>query len=231
MVPPDAGAVAERSGEADEKETWKQPLQQGMRITVKNFTTRPGDAVITAVNNDGTVAVRYDDGGAWSRVPVADVTVYCGPARPEHFKSGTVMEPVRTRAARAKRTAAGDETPTGVSFAPSTRYGEGMRKRKMCLTTAFVGTGCAGMQLQLLKDEATGEPLPWAEQPLTIEKALLSALHAWGGISDDNHGSPKKVDWTRSSRTDKGVHALGCTVGCKLIVSLAELAAHGCVCR
>ena len=32
-----------------------------------------------------------------------------------------------------------------------------------------------------------------------------------------------KNGWSRSSRTDKGVHAIGCSVACKLVVPLAAL--------
>jgi|EP01043_Picozoa_sp_COSAG02_P021679 tRNA U38,U39,U40 pseudouridine synthase TruA len=32
-----------------------------------------------------------------------------------------------------------------------------------------------------------------------------------------------KNGWSRSSRTDKGVHAIGCSVACKLVVPLASL--------
>ena len=42
----------------------------------------------------------------------------------------------------------------------------------------------------------------------TIEHALETAIHAAGGIADSNFGDLHKVGWSRSSRTDKGVHSL-----------------------
>lgn len=46
----------------------------------------------------------------------------------------------------------------------------------------------------------------------TLEAEVETALHKMGGISDSNVGNLFKVKWSRSSRTDKGVHSLG-TVG------------------
>lgn len=42
----------------------------------------------------------------------------------------------------------------------------------------------------------------------TIEDALETAIHAAGGILDTNLGNLTRLQWTRSSRTDKGVHSL-----------------------
>ena len=56
----------------------------------------------------------------------------------------------------------------------------------------------------------------------TIEGDLLAAVHAAGGISEDNmaqgeSGGPyQKVSWMRASRTDKGVHAVMNVVSLKL---------------
>lgn len=41
----------------------------------------------------------------------------------------------------------------------------------------------------------------------TIEAELELALYLAGTISKDNFGNPRKVSWSRSGRTDKGVHA------------------------
>ena len=55
--------------------------------------------------------------------------------------------------------------------------------------------------------------LQWSHQRVkTLEAELETALHKMGGISDRNVGNLSKVKWSRSSRTDKGVHSLG-TVG------------------
>ena len=41
-----------------------------------------------------------------------------------------------------------------------------------------------------------------------MELTLLRALHAAGMVTDSNSTDPNKLKWTRSSRTDKGVHSL-----------------------
>jgi tRNA pseudouridine(38-40) synthase len=42
---------------------------------------------------------------------------------------------------------------------------------------------------------------------VTVEESLEKTLHEAGFISDDNFGDFFKSNWTRASRTDKGVHA------------------------
>jgi hypothetical protein len=69
-------------------------------------------------------------------------------------------------------------------------------KRKACLHLGFLGSRYRGFLYQ-------NEDLP------TVERELLRALNAWGAISDDNAKLPSKVNWSRASRTDKGVHAIG----------------------
>ena len=54
---------------------------------------------------------------------------------------------------------------------------------------------------------------------MTAEHKLEEALHKAGAISDDNRGTLQKISWSRSGRTDKGVHALGQVISCKLILS------------
>lgn len=41
----------------------------------------------------------------------------------------------------------------------------------------------------------------------TVEAELELALYLAGVVSKDNFGNLRKVSWTRSGRTDKGVHA------------------------
>eukprot|EP00850_Spirogloea_muscicola_P009509 SM000053S17466 [mRNA] locus=s53:514065:516429:- [translate_table: standard] len=52
----------------------------------------------------------------------------------------------------------------------------------------------------------------------TIEGELEAALHAAGGISAANFGDPRKVDWMRAARTDKGVSAVGQVVSARVVV-------------
>ena len=42
----------------------------------------------------------------------------------------------------------------------------------------------------------------------TVEAELELALYLAGAMSKDNFGNPRKVSWSRSGRTDKGVHAV-----------------------
>lgn len=85
-------------------------------------------------------------------------------------------------------------------------------KRKVCLHVGFLGSNYHGMQFQSGKREVR-----------TVEGELISALTRWGGISAENAEQPTKVGWQRASRTDKGVHAIGATVSCKLLLSDEQL--------
>jgi tRNA pseudouridine38-40 synthase len=67
-------------------------------------------------------------------------------------------------------------------------------KQKVALLFGYVGTGYHGLQ--------------WTTEFPTIEKALEEAIYKNGNILDSNYGDIKRVKWVRSSRTDKGVHAL-----------------------
>ncbi|MED6172475.1 hypothetical protein PIB30_050460 [Stylosanthes scabra] len=49
-----------------------------------------------------------------------------------------------------------------------------------------------------------------------IEKELETAIFKAGGIRDSNFGDLDKVKWSRSSRTDKGVHSLATMISFKM---------------
>jgi tRNA pseudouridine38-40 synthase len=53
---------------------------------------------------------------------------------------------------------------------------------------------------------------------IAIESALEKALYKCGMISDSNFGFLDKIGWSRSSRTDKGVHAAGVVVSLKMLI-------------
>lgn len=53
---------------------------------------------------------------------------------------------------------------------------------------------------------------------LTIEKVLEDSLFQIGCISESNHQLIKKIGWSRSSRTDKGVHAARIVISAKLLI-------------
>lgn len=56
------------------------------------------------------------------------------------------------------------------------------------------------------------------EEIETIEKVLENALYSVGCISNENHQFINKIGWSRSSRTDKGVHAARLVISAKLLL-------------
>eukprot|EP00158_Paraphelidium_tribonemae_P007050 Partr_v1_DN28090_c1_g1_i3_m57115 putative Trna pseudouridine synthase len=78
-------------------------------------------------------------------------------------------------------------------------------KRKVALLMGFCGTGYHGMQFQ-------NSDVP------TIEAELVKALAKTGAIEECNMDSLHKIQFQRCARTDKGVHALGQVVSCKLVI-------------
>jgi tRNA U38,U39,U40 pseudouridine synthase TruA len=61
----------------------------------------------------------------------------------------------------------------------------------------------------------------------TIEQVLETAIFKAGLIKESNYGCFSKVNWSRASRTDKGVHSLG-TVCPPWLCSSAHWAALAC---
>jgi tRNA pseudouridine38-40 synthase len=76
-------------------------------------------------------------------------------------------------------------------------------KRKVALIIGYDGSGYSGLQTN--------------PSVTTIEDTLLQAIVKAGGISEMN-AEFKKVAWSRSSRTDKGVHAVVNVICLKLIL-------------
>ncbi|KAL0039788.1 hypothetical protein WJX77_008016 [Trebouxia sp. C0004] len=79
-----------------------------------------------------------------------------------------------------------------------------LAKRKVAIFVAYVGSAFRGLQIQ--RDQPGG----------TVEDVLQAALDAAGCILPSNFGNLQKIGWSRSSRTDKGVHALANVVAMKL---------------
>ncbi|KAM7521273.1 hypothetical protein LguiB_020235 [Lonicera macranthoides] len=69
------------------------------------------------------------------------------------------------------------------------------KRRKVAIFFAYCGVGYQGMQKN-----------PGAK---TIEGDLEEALFFSGAIPEQDRGHPKRLDWARSARTDKGVSAVG----------------------
>ncbi|XP_010266077.1 PREDICTED: tRNA pseudouridine synthase A, mitochondrial isoform X2 [Nelumbo nucifera] len=69
------------------------------------------------------------------------------------------------------------------------------KRRKVAIFFAYCGVGYQGMQKN-----------PGAK---TIEGDLEEALYLSGAVPEVDRGNPKRFDWARSARTDKGVSAVG----------------------
>ena len=67
----------------------------------------------------------------------------------------------------------------------------------MAIVGGYNGTGYHGLQLN--------------NDVQTIEDEIRRAIFKAGAMRESNFEDLGKIDWTRSSRTDKGVHA-GCIV-------------------
>ncbi|CAI5721592.1 unnamed protein product [Peronospora effusa] len=70
-------------------------------------------------------------------------------------------------------------------------------KRKVAIVGGYMGTGYHGLQLN--------------DNVNTIENEIRRAIFDAGAMRESNFEDLGKIDWARSSRTDKGVHA-GCIV-------------------
>ena len=81
-------------------------------------------------------------------------------------------------------------------------------KRKYAVCFGYLGSAYQGLQIN--------------PNALTVEALLEKALFLSGAISELNFGYMQKVQWTRSARTDRGVHALGQCCSMKLIVPLDD---------
>ena len=79
-------------------------------------------------------------------------------------------------------------------------------KRKYLILHGYLGTNYMGSQIN--------------PNEMTIEKVLERSLLLSGAISENNFGWLDKVSWTRTARTDKGVHAVSNCVALKLKMPL-----------
>ncbi|PIM98905.1 Pseudouridylate synthase [Handroanthus impetiginosus] len=78
------------------------------------------------------------------------------------------------------------------------------KRRKIAMFFAYCGVGYQGMQKN-----------PGAK---TIEGDLEEALYLSGAVPEQDRGQPKRFDWARSARTDKGVSAVGQVVSGRFYV-------------
>jgi tRNA pseudouridine38-40 synthase len=63
---------------------------------------------------------------------------------------------------------------------------------------------------------------------VTVEDALQQAIFKAGGIIASNLGSPSKLGWSRSSRTDKSVHSLATVVSMKMECNVSSFEHDPC---
>ncbi|KAK3244490.1 hypothetical protein CYMTET_45897, partial [Cymbomonas tetramitiformis] len=86
------------------------------------------------------------------------------------------------------------------------------RKKKRCaLWVGYIGSGYMGSQIQRMHDGETIEGV--------LEKAILDS----GGMLESNFGNLQRVQWGRSSRTDKGVSSLALICSLRLLVDKVRL--------
>ncbi|KAF6172563.1 hypothetical protein GIB67_007076 [Kingdonia uniflora] len=98
-----------------------------------------------------------------------------------------------------------DETTTNLnSNDPTLDRKPRYKRRKIALFLAYCGVGYQGMQKN-----------PGAK---TIEGDLEEALYHCGAVPEVDRGHPKRFDWARSARTDKGVSAVGAVVSGRFYV-------------
>jgi tRNA pseudouridine(38-40) synthase len=105
--------------------------------------------------------------------------------------------------------------------------GGGTRKRKRVILFGYSGAGFKGLQSQqggmfhLNHEDEPGDDVQ-GDVPDTIEDVLHKALVQAGSISLANAESLQKISWSRSARTDRGVHAASQVVAAKLEIPNAE---------
>ncbi|KAK9129342.1 hypothetical protein Sjap_009829 [Stephania japonica] len=101
-------------------------------------------------------------------------------------------------------TSTSDEERTFNTNPNSTDRKPRFKKRKAAVFLAYCGVGYQGMQKN-----------PGAK---TIEGDLEEALYQANAVSEVDRGNPKRYDWARSARTDKGVSAVGQVVSGRFYV-------------
>ncbi|CAK9178364.1 unnamed protein product [Ilex paraguariensis] len=96
------------------------------------------------------------------------------------------------------------ETTTATTDGPTLEKKPRYKRRKIAIFFAYCGVGYQGMQKN-----------PGAK---TIEGDLEEALFHSGAVPEHDRGRPKRFDWARSARTDKGVSAVGQVVSGRFYV-------------
>ncbi|GAB2271465.1 hypothetical protein Dimus_006303 [Dionaea muscipula] len=117
-------------------------------------------------------------------------------------------EPISKKLKMSTTSSDGDEETEAavdaVAGGPTARNPLRYKRRKVAIFFAYCGVGYQGMQKN-----------PGAK---TIEGDLEEALYDSSAIPEQDRGYPKRFDWARSARTDKGVSAVGQVVSGRFYV-------------
>jgi hypothetical protein len=130
------------------------------------------------------------------------------------FPRGSVLLQIDGRKYFSSATGATDE-PSSSALTTEPAASNALKKVKVALVLGYVGKGYHGLQLSSTANPAVR----------TIEHDLEEALYKIGCISESNHKFLGKIGWSRSSRTDKGVHAARIIIGAKLLVDKSMITA------
>lgn len=101
------------------------------------------------------------------------------------------------------------------------------RKRNIALIVGYIGDNYKGRPLSAIRlhrrkipdCSVTGLQKQPEGEARTVESELERALYDIGCIRDSNYGHLDKVGWSRSSRTDAGVHSSGTVCSAKLLLA------------
>ncbi|KAG6704703.1 hypothetical protein I3843_07G140400 [Carya illinoinensis] len=114
---------------------------------------------------------------------------------PTHKLETEQSEPEPKKLKMSTTTTDDDEDTSTATAAPETNKKQRYKRRKIAIFFAYCGVGYQGMQKN-----------PGAK---TIESDLEEALFLSGAVPEQDRNNPKRYDWARSARTDKGVSACG----------------------
>ncbi|XP_057974323.1 uncharacterized protein LOC131162152 [Malania oleifera] len=104
-------------------------------------------------------------------------------------------EPDPKKLKMSTTTTSDEEDCSAAATEPTADKKRRYKRRKIAIFFAYCGVGYQGMQKN-----------PGAK---TIEGDLEEALFLSGAVPEPDRGNPKRFDWARSARTDKGVSAVG----------------------
>ncbi|KAI4388492.1 hypothetical protein MLD38_000814 [Melastoma candidum] len=126
------------------------------------------------------------------------------PPRPEPDPEPYTGQPLAKKAKMSSTSATSDDEASTDAAALTVPRPPRYKRRKIAIFFAYCGVGYQGMQKN-----------PGAK---TIEGDFEEALYHSGAVPEAERGMPKRWDWARSARTDKGVSAVGQVVSGKFYI-------------